>query len=232
MEDPTYEPELTAPSALHTGRGRSRAGIALAAVAVAAAAFGVTSIASAATNTAASTPKPAATAPGNTAPGNAAQGDADGDHMGGPMGMGGGIGGRGGHGGMGGLMGGPGMGELGMGGALHGEFVVQKADGTYQTVDMQGGAVTAVSTSAITVKSVDGFTKSYEVTASTIVNAARDGIASVKVGDTVHLGATVTGDKATAVGVLDETTLKASGMQWHHERLAPSATPSASASTS
>ena len=227
MEDPTYEPEMTAPSAPHRGRRRGRAGIALATVAIAAAAFGVTSIASAATTTTASTTTAASTAaPGQpTAP---PPGDADGDRMGGPMGMGGGMGGRGGHGGMGG----PGMGGPGMGGALHGEFVVQKADGTYQTVDMQGGAVTAVSTSAITVKSVDGFSKSYEVTASTIVNAARDGIASVKVGDTVHLDATVAGDKATAVGVFDETTLKASGMQWHHDRLAPSASLSAPASTS
>jgi hypothetical protein len=125
---------------------------------------------------------------------------------------------------------GPGMGGPGMGGALHGEFVVQKADGTFQTVDTQGGAVTAVSTSSITVKSADGFTKSYDVTAATIVNAARDGIASVKVGDTVQLDATVTGGKATAVDVIDETTLKASGLQWRQNRKPPQASPSPSAS--
>src|SRR3954462_6838092 len=36
-------------------------------------------------------------------------------------------------------------GEFGIGGALHGEFVVQKEGGGYQTVATQRGSVTAVS---------------------------------------------------------------------------------------
>jgi hypothetical protein len=105
----------------------------------------------------------------------------------------------------GGRKGGMHGGEFGARGALHGEFVVQKADGTYQTVDVQQGAVTAVSTSSITVKSTDGFTKSYAVTATTLVDAQRDGIATVKVGHTVHVEATVSGGNATATAIGDET---------------------------
>src|ERR1700730_6716369 len=56
---------------------------------------------------------------------------------------------------------------LGAFGALHGEFVVPRSGGGYQTDDMQRGSVTAVSTSSITVKSADGFTKTYQVTSST-----------------------------------------------------------------
>src|SRR5262249_47023350 len=68
---------------------------------------------------------------------------------------------------------GPGIGP-GLFGAVHGQFVVPKAGGGYQTVDTQRGTVTAVSTTSITVKSSDGFAKTYQVTASTLVDARRD----------------------------------------------------------
>ena len=42
-------------------------------------------------------------------------------------------------------------GEFGLGGALHGEFVVPKDGGGYQTVATQRGEVTAVSKDSITV---------------------------------------------------------------------------------
>ncbi|HZX04200.1 hypothetical protein, partial [Kribbella sp.] len=83
-------------------------------------------------------------------------------------------------------------GEFGMGRALHGEFVVQKNGGGYQTVDVQRGQVTAVSNSSLTVKSADGFTKTYTVTSNTMVNAARNGIGDVKTGNTVNVAAEVT----------------------------------------
>lgn len=50
---------------------------------------------------------------------------------------------------------------------LHGESVVKKSDGTFETVLTQRGTVDAVSESSVTVKSEDGFTQSYAVNAET-----------------------------------------------------------------
>jgi hypothetical protein len=93
-------------------------------------------------------------------------------------------------------------------GALHGQFVVAKPGGGYQTVDMQTGQVTAVSTTSITLKSADGFTMSYTVISSTLVDAQRDGIGSVKVGNQATVLATVSGSTATAASVNDLTLLQ------------------------
>jgi len=92
-------------------------------------------------------------------------------------------------------------------GALHGQFVIAKAGGGYQTVDVQRGKVTSVSASSITVRSPDGFTASYAVTGATIVDAQRAGIGSVKTGDQVSLEAKVSGGKATAASISDLTRL-------------------------
>jgi len=93
-------------------------------------------------------------------------------------------------------------------GALHGEFVIGKSGGGYETVDMQNGQVTAVSTTSITLKSADGFTKSYAVTSSTLVDAQREGIGSVKVGNQASVQATVSGSTATAISIEDLTLLQ------------------------
>jgi hypothetical protein len=96
-------------------------------------------------------------------------------------------------------------------GALHGEFVVPKSGGGYETVDVQNGQVTAVSATSITLKSSDGFTKSYAVTSSSLVDAQRDGIGSVKVGNQASVQATVSGSTATAVSIEDLTLLQQAG---------------------
>jgi hypothetical protein len=96
----------------------------------------------------------------------------------------------------------------GFGGALHGEYTTVKPGGGYQTIDIQQGQVTAVSTSSITVKSDDGFSKSYAVTATTLVDAQRDGIGSIKVGDTVSVRATVDGGAATATDIADRSEIR------------------------
>ena len=85
--------------------------------------------------------------------------------------------------------GGPGMlvGIDGPMGALHGQFVVPKQGGGYQTLVVQHGKATSVSTSSLTVKSDDGFSATYAVAADTLVNAARDGIGSIKKGDDVSV---------------------------------------------
>ena len=101
-----------------------------------------------------------------------------------------------------------GPGGPGMRGAVHGEFVVPDGTG-WRTVAMQRGEVTSVSSTALTVKSKDGYTKTYVITASTLVNAARDGIGSIKKGDQVAVVATVKSGTATAEDVRDLSTLRA-----------------------
>lgn len=97
---------------------------------------------------------------------------------------------------------------LGLFGALHGQFVIGKSGGGYQTIDVQTGQVTAVSSTSITLKSSDGFTHSYVITSSTLVDAQRDGIGSVKVGNQASVQATVSGSTATAVSLEDLTLLQ------------------------
>jgi hypothetical protein len=103
--------------------------------------------------------------------------------------------------------GGPGY---GFGNILHGQFTAPKAGGGYQTVDVQRGTVTAVSSSSITVKSADGYSATYAVTSLTEVDAQADGISTVKVGDTVSVTATVSAGKATAASIADLTAIRAS----------------------
>jgi hypothetical protein len=105
-------------------------------------------------------------------------------------------------------------GEFGLGGALHGEFVVPKDGGGYQTVAVQRGQVTAVSKDSLTVKSADGYSRTYTLTSDTMVNAARDGIGDVKTGNTVNVSAVVTNGTATATRVNDGTVRDAAGQKW------------------
>ncbi len=160
--------------------------IAVAAVAlvagVAGAALATTSSASSATNTAA-TPTPSASRhwPG-------ARGPMGGQFHGGPF-----------HGAPfngGGFFAGP-------GGVVHGQVVVPEAGGKFRTEDIQTGKVTAVSGSSLTVRSADGFTKSYRVTGATQVDAGKTGIGSVKVGNQVAITATVSGSTASLTRVID-----------------------------
>lgn len=105
-------------------------------------------------------------------------------------------------------MGLPGIGLGALGDMLHGQAVLAKPGGGYQTMDVQRGAVTAVSSTSITVKSADGYSASYAVNNSTMVDAHSAGISSVKTGDTVFVAAIVSGHTATAVSVLDVSAIK------------------------
>jgi hypothetical protein len=95
-------------------------------------------------------------------------------------------------------------------GLLHGQFVVRKPGG-YQTLDVQSGQVTAVSGISITLRSTDGFTRSYVVAGTTIVEAGHGGIESVRVGDQVSVEATIGGSAATAARIDDLTLLRQRG---------------------
>ena len=107
-------------------------------------------------------------------------------------------------------------------GALHGEFTTRAPGGTgFQTMAMQNGEVTAVSATSITVKSEDGFSRTYAVNDDTLVKAGDEGIADVSTGDEVHVLAIVEGGNARAVRVHDGSKLKALREKW---RPAPSRT--------
>lgn len=118
-----------------------------------------------------------------------------------------GLGGFGRFGGLGWL---GGLGMAGLFGVVHGQVTVPKSGGGYQTVGLQRGTVTAVSSSSITVKSADGYSATYAVSSSTEVNAQAAGIATVKVGDTVGVTATVSGKTATAASIIDLTSIRSS----------------------
>jgi hypothetical protein len=74
--------------------------------------------------------------------------------------------------------------------------------------------VTAVSKDSITVKSEDGYSRTYKVAAETLVNSARDGIASIKTGSTVTVSAVVADNTATATSINDGTARDAAGQKW------------------
>ena len=103
---------------------------------------------------------------------------------------------------------GPGLLGGGLFGAVHGTVVVPKSGGGYQTVAFQNGKVTAVSSTSITLRSADGYSHTYQVTSSTMVNAQRDGIGSIKNGNQVMVDATVSGSTTTAVRIVDLSLLQ------------------------
>jgi hypothetical protein len=113
------------------------------------------------------------------------------------------------------------------GNVVHGEFVVPK-NGGFETLDIQTGKVTDVSSTSITVQSDDGFSKTYAVTDTTLVNSARDGIGSIKKDATVRVTATVSGPTATAVDIIDVTTIQAQRPKFAPDR---PARPGASTTT-
>ena len=85
--------------------------------------------------------------------------------------------------------------------AVHGTAVVPKPGGGYQTVAFQNGKVTAVSSTSVTLHSADGYSHTYQVTSSTMVNAQRDGIGSIKDGNQVVV-------TATAIRIVDVSLLQ------------------------
>jgi hypothetical protein len=97
----------------------------------------------------------------------------------------------------------------GLGRVLHGEVTVQTSNGP-KTIVIQSGTATVAPTAAngITVKSSDGYTHTYPVTAQTTVNAQVNGINSVKAGDQVQV---IANGSNTAVRITDITGLQQSG---------------------
>ena len=100
-------------------------------------------------------------------------------------------------------MGGHGMAPGMLGRGLHGSFVVEKADGGYQTVLTQQGTATAVSDTSITVKSSDGFVATYRLTDDSAVLSGPEGTEAIAEGADVAVTALKTGSSARAVHVVD-----------------------------
>jgi hypothetical protein len=98
-----------------------------------------------------------------------------------------------------------GLGRLAGLGALHGEFVVKDGEGVFRTVVMQRGKATQVSAEEITVRSEDGYTATYAVTADTMVNSTRGGVDDIETGEDVNVAATKSGAKATARRIIDQS---------------------------
>jgi hypothetical protein len=79
--------------------------------------------------------------------------------------------------------------------ALHGTFIVLQ-DGSYVTTHMQTGAVTAVDSSSISVKSDDGYAKTYVISSDT------ETADSVTTGTTVTVMATESDGTLTATSIM------------------------------
>jgi len=101
---------------------------------------------------------------------------------------------------------GPGQHGGGMGGSgpdavgatsLHGEFVVRDGAGGYTTVVTQTGAVTAISPTAIAVRSEDGFSQTYVIPTT----AGNAGAPPFAVNDQVVIRATRNGQTATVTNI-------------------------------
>ncbi|MET3905473.1 DUF5666 domain-containing protein [Paenarthrobacter sp. 4246] len=107
----------------------------------------------------------------------------------------------------------------GRGQTIHGEHVVKQQDGTYRTVVTQTGTIEAASDSEVTVKSDDGFTQRYSITAETRISKVpvdlselRKGrgkptlpsatAADLKAGDKVRISGTKDGGTVTATRVV------------------------------
>jgi hypothetical protein len=82
----------------------------------------------------------------------------------------------------------------------HGEVTIKGPDGKPVVWDVQRGQVTAVSATSITVKSEDGFTATWTVTADTSVRIDKDkkSIGDIKTGSTVGIAGKKVGATATA----------------------------------
>ncbi|MDA8044261.1 MAG: hypothetical protein M0Z30_03340 [Actinomycetota bacterium] len=101
-------------------------------------------------------------------------------------------------------------GPMGFGGSVvHGQYTVKNGS-SYQTIDVQVGQVTSVSSSSITVLSADGFSQTYTVQPSTVVDSQSGGISAVALEDTVHVEGIAKGKGHTATDIIDSTKIGSS----------------------
>lgn len=99
---------------------------------------------------------------------------------------------------------------LGQRGIVHGQVTVPDGSGGYKTIELQVGKVTSVDSSSISVTSADGYSHTYTVVSSTIVDSQAGGISSVAKGDQVSLVASPISGKDTATNIQDTTKIGSS----------------------
>jgi hypothetical protein len=132
--------------------------------------------------------------------------------------------------------GGPGHGPAGFGAfgpagrVLHGQFVVAKRCGGYQTIVTQTGVVTAVSSTSLTVKSADGYQGTFTLTSSTKVNGGRSKLSAIKVGNTVDVSG-IKGSATTAIVIGDRTLLPKPTWPTPHAKPSGKPTPTPTSTT-
>ena len=85
--------------------------------------------------------------------------------------------------------------------ALHQEREVTQPDGSTATVTIQGGQVTAVDDTLVTVQSSDGFSQTYAVTSSTRLATIDGGLSGLAVGDAVLVEGVLDGETVTATSL-------------------------------
>ncbi|MGU3437662.1 hypothetical protein ACNHUS_32200 [Actinomycetes bacterium M1A6_2h] len=98
----------------------------------------------------------------------------------------------------------PGEHHRGLRAVEQGEFTVHTKNGD-KVVDFQHGTVTAVDASSVTVQSVDGFSATYTLDATTKVHKDRSAaaIGDIAVNDRIRLRAVKTGTMDTAKHIAD-----------------------------
>ncbi len=89
---------------------------------------------------------------------------------------------------------------FGLGAPLHGEMVVAQVTGTgTKTIVTQSGTVTAAGASSVTVKSTDGFQRSYVLSPKTVTGPPDAAKIAVKVGDKIMIAGLKEGETLTAI---------------------------------
>lgn len=96
------------------------------------------------------------------------------------------------------------------GAVVHGIYTTRTGSG-YKTMEIQVGTVQPGNTdSSITVKSSDGYSQTYTIQPSTVVNSQAGGISTVKSGDDVRVQALQQGNGYTATDVTDTSEIGSS----------------------
>lgn len=96
---------------------------------------------------------------------------------------------------------GPGVGG---GRVIHGDYTIQTPSG-HEEVLVQTGTVSDVSSTSITITSSDGYSHTYVVAPTTVVDAQANGISTIQKNDQVQLQAVVQSGKDTATNIVDTT---------------------------
>jgi hypothetical protein len=120
--------------------------------------------------------------------------------------------------------------RLGGGRVIHGDYTIETPSG-HEEILVQSGTVSAVSSTSITIASIDGFTHTYSVVPTTVVDAQANGINTVQPKDQVDLRAVVQSGKDTATNIVDITKIGSSRKGFFPDLGRPPVPPQSGAGT-